>query len=209
MTPLPPVADALKVTQGWQIGNNLKAESILHFAYTGSSPDSSACVALAADINAAAATEFKGLMVETNAVGLTTVLDINSDSGAAGTGGEVTPGTLDVEPYPASTAIVINHAIARRYRGGKPRTYAPFGSSNNLLTAGTFNTTFTGDVTTAWASFITSCLAASSGGCDISTYISVSYFADKVLRETPHVDTITSSLARQAVGTQRRRNKNA
>lgn len=144
-----------------------------------------------------------------NKIGLGTVLDLASSTGASGQGGITTGGTLATLAVPASTCVVVNHQIARRYRGGKPRTYCPFGTANEMNSEGTWTAAFTGNVSTSFASFLTTALAASSGGVTLTHFVNVSYYHNGALRGTPAVDNIVQSLARQAIGTQRRRNKGA
>lgn len=209
MTPLPPVADVLKYTQNWEIGSNHKAESILYFQYTGGPPSTSACQALAADIQAAMVSDCKALMSSAWIIGPGTVLDINSNTGAEGTGGTPNNGTRTGSAQIASACVVINHAITRRYRGGKPRTYAPFLTETDLLTVGTWQSSSLTAVTTGWASFVTTALASSSGGVSLTAYGAVSYFLNGAPRTTPVFEPITASSARQVIGSQRRRLKGA
>jgi hypothetical protein len=209
MAPLPPAANVIKYTQSWILQGNLRAESILHFLYAGGPPATADCQAIAAAIQASAVTNFKGRMGSNNKVGLGTVLDIASNTGAQGQGGITTSGTLATLSNPASTCVVVNHQIARRYRGGKPRTYCPFGTANELNSEGTWTAAFTGNVSTSFSTFLTTALAASSGGVTLTHFVNVSYFHAGALRGTPVVDNIVASLARQPIGTQRRRNKGA
>lgn len=209
MAPLPPVPDVIKASLNWQIQGNHTAESILHFVYAGGPPSSSVCSALAADIQAAAVSNLKALLPIGTLLGQCTVLDLASATGAQGVGGTATAGTRSGQPLVASTCVVMNHSIARRYRGGKPRSYCPFGIATDPQTAGTWQAGFLTTVNTAWSTFITTALAAASGGVTLTEFASVSYYHAKVLRTTPVVDPITQSLARTRIGTQRRRNKTA
>jgi hypothetical protein len=199
----------LKYSQIWELDNNDNAESILHFQYSGSAPSTSDCSALAATFQAAAVTNLKSLLHTINALGIATVLDLGSSTGASGSGGSITSGTLTGTQLPASTCVVMNHHIARRYRGGKPRTYAPFGSSSSTATTGSWGTGFLNNCNSDWSAFITSCKAASSGATTVTNFVNVSYYNNKTLRVTPQVDTISASIARTRMGTQRRRNRTA
>lgn len=203
------MTQVLKSTQSWHIQNNTTAETILHWLYTGSNPTVADLQGLAADVQAAAVVEFKPLMATQNAVGLVTLLDLNSNTGNEGSGGSVTAGTLATLENPASTCVVMNHAIAPRYRGGKPRSYCPFGTANQLNTSGTWTAAHVTNCNTAWANFISSVLTSTVGGIEITEFVSVSYYKDKALRVTPAINPISQSLARTRVGTQRRRNKTA
>lgn len=209
MPALPPVTDTIKVSLSWILDQNLTAESILHFLYTGGHPSTSDCQGIAATIQAGAVTQFKPLMHPVNKVGLVTVLDIDSNTGSEGTAGTTTAGTKTGNSNPASAAVVMNHSIARRYRGGKPRSYAPFGTDVDQNTTGTWTTTLVGNANTAWSNFITDCLAATSGSTVVAQYISVSYFSGGSQRVTPVKDPIVQTLGRIRIGSQRRRLKTA
>ncbi len=209
MAPLPPVPNAVKVQLGWYVGGNSRVENVLHFLVSGGPPSSATCAALAADIQAAQITEFKAQTHTANGIMPCTLTDISSGSGLQGVGGTATGGSLSGSYNSAQTAIVINHHVARRYRGGKPRSYLPLGNQGALTTPGEWLNSFVTGITTDWASFITTCLAASSGGVSISSFVSISYFHAGAVRATPVVDTILQSTARQQVGSQRRRIKGA
>lgn len=209
MPPLPPASNVIKAKLSWVLDLNTTAESILYFQYAGGTPSAADCAALAADIQASAVTNLKALVNVINKIGLVTVQDIGSSTGKEGIGGTVTAGTRTGNANPASTCVVMNHSIARRYRGGKPRTYFPAGGSADLASTGTWNTSLTNTCNTNWSTFITTCLAATSGSITLPNYVSVSYFNNGALRGTPEVDVISGTIARLRIGTQRRRNKTA
>lgn len=209
MPPLPAVTDVIKYTQLWTVGANAKASSIFHFKYSGGPPNASDCTALAATFQAAMVTQFKPLMGANYWVGLGTVLDLNSNTGAAGTGGTATQGTRTGAALSGQNCCVITHQIARRYRGGKPRSYFPIGNETDVNTVGTWGATFVAAVQSAINAWVVDALAASSGSTTITQYGSVSYYLNKALRATPEWDPILESLVRQRFGTQRRRIKTA
>lgn len=209
MQVLPPVANTGKVSIQWVLDLNTTAESILYFNYSGGPPSTANCQGLAAGVQAAAVVRFKPLLQAVNKIGLVTFQDIASSSGNEGQGGSTTGGTRTGNSNPASTCIVMNHSIAQRYRGGKPRTYAPFGVDADQNTTGTWTSAFVGTCNTAWANFITDCLAVSSGPNSLTQYIAVSYYHDDALRATPVQYPITQTLGRTRIGTQRRRLRTA
>lgn len=210
MPPLPVVANVLKAQQGWHVGNNIRAENVLHFQYSGGPPTATACAALAADIQAAFVTAWKTLTHPSNSIGTCTVTDIASTTGAQGTGGAVTAGTLtSSHELTASAAFVMNHQIARRYRGGKPRTYLPVYASEELLTPGTWTATNVTGGASAWSTMMTTILSSSSGGVTLTAFVCVSYFTGGSLRGTPLVEVVQQSVGRTTVGSQRRRLKGA
>jgi hypothetical protein len=209
MPALPPVPNVIKAQLGWVLDLNDSAMAVLHFRYTGGPPAAPDCAAIAADIQAAAITNFRGQMVNLNKVGECRVVDIASNTGHEGVGGTASAGTKAGNPNPASTCLVMNHHIARRYRGGKPRTYLPVGVNADLNSTGTWLGAFQTTMTTAWSNFITTCLAASSGGTSLTDFVSVSYYGPSGVRPSPVVDVVFQSTARQRLGTQRRRNATA
>lgn len=209
MAPLPPVANVVKATFDWHVGSNVGAQNILHFQYSGGHPSASDCSSLAATFQAALVSELKGYLHTSNSIGQCTVQDIDSNTGAEGFGGTVTAGTLSGSYLGASICAVMNHSIARRYRGGKPRSYLPLGSSSEAATAGTWVGGMVTSVSADFEDFITSCLAATAGTTDITHFVSVSYYFNKALRTTPVVDVISQSALRTRMGSQRRRLKTA
>lgn len=209
MAALPPVPGCIKAQIGWYIGGNARAENVLHFMVSGGPPSASALAGLAAIIQAAQVTEFKSSTSTANGIESCTCTDISSTSGAQGVGGTVTGGSLTGGYNSAATSMVINHHVSQRYRGGKPRSYLPLGNQANLSTPGQWTNTFATNMTTNWASFITQCLAATSGGVAITSFVAVSYYHAGAVRSTPVTYTINNSTARQQVGSQRRRIKGA
>jgi hypothetical protein len=138
-------------------------------------------------------------------IGLVTVLDLNSNTGAEGIGGAAATGTRAGSSIPASNCVVLNHNIARRYRGGHPRTYAPFGANADTATTGTWGGTFLNTCQTNFNAWVAGCLTTSTGGVSLVQYGSVSYFSGGHLRGTPVWDPILSTTSRSRIGSQRRR----
>lgn len=209
MPPLPPVTDVVKVNLGWGIGNNANAESILHFGYSGSPPAVLDCETIASAIQSAAITHLGPLISAYSSIQHVTVLDLNSNTGNEGTGGTPTSGTLSGTYLSANACVVINHQIARRYRGGHPRSYCPFGVQASLSSAGQWSSTFRSTVLTDWTAFITACTSVTGGATALNEFVCVSYYNDKTLRVTPLVEPITGYVVRGRVGSQRRRTKTA
>jgi hypothetical protein len=209
MTPLPPVANTLKCQLGWYIDNNDRVENVLHFTYTGGTPSAGNCAGFAADFQASQITNLKPYTHTVNGIETCTVTDIGSTTGAQGTGGTVTGGSMTGSYLPAQTAMVVNHHISQRYRGGKPRSYLPLGNQASLLTPGQWTSSFVTNISTAWATFMTTCLAATVGGITLTNFVAVSYIHAGSVRGTPVTYPIINTTARQTVGSQRRRIKGA
>jgi hypothetical protein len=194
----------LKVQQRWTDQLDTGAMSVLHFSYTGGPPSSANCATMAAAISTAAGNRFKSLMSAAAAVGTCTITDLTSATAGEGTGGPVTVGTRAGNVLAPGTAFVIYHEVARRYRGGKARTYLPIGVggdiSNGRWTAGII-----ASVTTAWQNFIADVLASGTG-CTIAQFLSLSYYDAGARRATPRQDPVIGEAYNSLIGSQRRRN---
>lgn len=206
MTPRPPVPGVLKVTLNWSAENDTGAVTVFHLSYTGGPPSSANCATMAAAIQADAVTRFLALLnSEDSYVGPVTVLDLSSDMGGEGTGGDATNGTRAGDQLSAGTAVVVSKHVARHYRGGHPRSYLPLGSAGDIV-EGTWGSTFAGNVNTAWTDFINDCTSDGTG-CVITGEVSVSYVNGGAPRVTPQKDPILSYTTNIVVGSQRRRNR--
>ncbi|MBA0087123.1 MAG: hypothetical protein HRJ53_19235 [Acidobacteria bacterium Pan2503] len=120
----------------------------------------------------------------------------------------------------ANDCALVNLHIARRYRGGKPRQYWPFGVITDLNNTKNWNTSFQTAVNNAMIALNSAAIAMAWTGGNIAAPVNVSYYhgftvvtnpitgrARNVpkLKATPDVDTITGQSCNQRVATQRRR----
>lgn len=111
-------------------------------------------------------------------VTLTEVLaqDLSSDTGAVGTATVSLTGDRSGGPLPAEVVSLINFVVARRYRGGKPRIYLPYGTDSDILDPQHWEAAFVTALTTAWGSFITDSFAAVWTGGGPLEQVVVSYY---------------------------------
>jgi hypothetical protein len=101
--------------------------------------------------------------------------------------------------------VLVKHVIARRYRGGHPRTYLPPAPTSELLTTSLWAPGLVTAIQTGWNTFVGAILSATYTGTTMASYINVSYRSGNAPRVTPVVDLITGSIVEQMVATQRRR----
>lgn len=220
MPPLPAVPQALKAQLHWSLASAPDMQTILHFAYAGGPPTPTDALNLATDIYNA--------MVAANAqwssdidFSEVVVTDLSSASAAVGTHSASTPGGRTPGGLDNGTALVVNYHIDRRYRGGKPRSYLPWGVGSDLVSRTAWSSTFVaacqGDLNTFFAAVI----GATSGTTSITEHISVSYYEGFTVvtspttgraknvpkrRSSPLVDNVTGITASLRPGSQRRRN---
>lgn len=221
MTPLPAVPNVVKVKLLWTVGEDMHAVTVLHYRYSGGPPDAADLVTLGTAVNALVVSTGLSLLIATNSYDGCELLDLSSPSGAGVTVAASHVGTLGGVSLGAAVAFVCSYRIVRRYRGGKPRSYFPFGSTAVLTDAQTWTTPFDALVPSFMNAMNTALVG--TGGMTITVVIqcSVSYYhgftvtpPDPVTgrvrtiptkRVTPLVDDVSGWLFNPRPGTQRRR----
>jgi hypothetical protein len=118
--------------------------------------------------------------------------------------------------------VLVNFLITRRYRGGKPRWYLPWGGGGDLTSRQEWTAGFITNVTSAISAIRTGFIGASSGSTSVSNQVNVSYYSGftavenpithrwrnvPTLRATPAVGVIESYSVAGLVSSQRRRNR--
>src|SRR5580698_4841398 len=137
------------------------------------------------------------------AVSVTTLklTDLSSDTGAVYEKSvSWTGGRIGISAQ-ASACVMATYAITRRYRGGHPRTYFPFGDAALQLDPQSWDETFVANVAANLATFndvVNGYSPASQLGC-------VSYYSGGVVRATPIFEVFTSSAVEVGIRSQRRR----
>lgn len=134
-------------------------------------------------------------------------IDLTSDTANSGSIVQSAFGARSGDFMPASVAMVASLEINRRYRGGHPRKYLPWGTAGTMASGSTID----------WDSgFVTSCQSAlgniledfigvTEGSTSWDTVVNVSYRTGDAVRATAVVDPITSGIIRPRICTQRRR----
>lgn len=219
MPALPNVANVVRAQLLWTQASDADVSTSLFFSYSGSAPNSSDANNLAVVLSNAFGA-IKGDWAEDTTLSGARVTDLSSASGGQGEATSSFDGTRSGDFLTASAAFVLSFAIARRYRGGKPRVYLPWGTWADLLSptawSSTTRTDFVSDFTSAIATFV----GTTEGSCTITDHVNVSYYKGSTvvispttgrarnvptLRDTPVVDQMTAISAPARVGSQRRR----
>lgn len=222
MPTLPPVPAVAKIGLAWQFGSDLLSFNNLHAHYTGPAPSNATCAALAADVHAAVLAHLLGAIGTNRAILYTRVTDLSSSSGGIGEHHGGNNGTRAGPYLPDSMGVLAEHSIARRYRGGKPRTFTPMGIASDIDTSGDWNAAALAGINTMWQAFWTALTAITESGTAFDQMVSVSYFQGSTWvpvppvpnrakqvptpRGAPVVDNITSTGLSLRPGSQRRRN---
>jgi hypothetical protein len=222
MPPLPSPGDVLRVE--FKTGDNATVEAGSRFFlnYTGTRPITSDLNTLASDVNTAWDNWISNVVSTAEALHGVIITDLSIDTGAEGTWTGTTAGKETfAEPIIASGCAVVNHQIARRYRGGRPRTYLRCGGSDALASGSTnqWSSAFQSSVLTQWQGFVAEILALSGFPFALQNIVNVSWFNGNtvfitptgrsrnipVKRATPLVDVVVNSVVAPKVGSQRKR----
>lgn len=145
----------------------------------------------------------------TDASGVFWDTDGNETTGSAV---EDVPGTDTGNVNPAQVAFVVSWRVTTRWKGGHPRSYFPGVTNDELASAHTYQPTYVSDWQDAADAFLTAVAAVSSGSLSVESLAVLRRFADggseavpKVYLDPPELIDIVSAIARNDIGTQRRR----
>lgn len=221
MPALPDAPGVLKVALSGTINATNPWLSRFFVHYTGTAPSTSQL----ATFNAAVASAYSSDIVSlaTGAVELTQIetIDLTSPTSAVAVTAETISGSRSGTSIPAAAAMVTSYEISRRYRGGHPRGYWPWGVTGDITSDVVWAAAFVSASHTGITNLMTAVVAAGWTGAGTLTQVNVSYYEGfsvvtnpithrarnvPTLRGAPVVDAITSIVARSSIGTQRRRN---
>lgn len=222
MPPLPPPGKVIRVE--FKVGTNASVEAGSRFfvTYTGGPCSAGDLNTFASDVATNWGVEIAPFVFTTEALHGVTCTDLATDVGAEGTWtGDIAGTDANGAELPANAAAVVNHHIARRYRGGRPRTYLRAGTTASLATGSTneWSTTFQNSLLTAWSAWVTYVGGRSYASFTVDGEANVSWFSGNtvfttptgrarnipVKRAVPLLDPIVGSVVAAKVGSQRKR----
>lgn len=221
MPALPSVPKVVKVVlQQALLGATRDLINRFFIQYTGTAPTNSQLDTFAQAVTTSWGTNVVPLANADCSLETVSCEDLTSPTSAVGSSSLGSTGTRSGGANGAAMCVVMQEKMARRYRGGHPRVYLPWGSDSDLESANTWGTAFTASAEAAWINFIDDILAAGWTGAGTLSAVNVSYYAGftnvtspsgrarpkPTLRGTPVVDAITSYAMNPLVGSQRRRN---
>ena len=220
MTPLPPVSSVLRLALEWTDNASISAGCRLFFSYSGGPPAAADLTSLCTDVEGYYKTYLAGSAASTQILTSITATDLQTSSGNVGVAEVSVPGTNANGQLPAGMATCMNHKIARRYRGGKPKTFLPLGTVADVANGNTWTDAYQTAFATSFLEFVGDVLTFTSASFQPTNHVNVSYYAGFTavlnpvtgryrnvpkLRATPVIDTITTSVVAPKFGSQRRR----
>lgn len=222
MPALPPVPQVLRFLFKHTAGDDMDVLNRLFFKYSGGPP-------VDVDLDSIATTAF-GLWnthVSTNFYSGQTLVqcsveDLTSPTSAIGQHTGSIAGTGGANPMAAGSAFVLQHKVARRYRGGHPRTYLGIFPDNAIATPQTWASPFDTNIASGFNDFVAAMDSIVVAGTSILFPVNVSYYEGftnftfpsgrtrpipKLRVGGPVIDQIIDTTFNPNVGSQRRRNE--
>jgi hypothetical protein len=177
MPALPAVPQVLRVQFHWTIGEDTTTATTLHMHYTGTAPNAAACSGLALALGNAMDTMTALTMLNTYSMTAVRVTDLTAAAAGDATSAFSTAGGKSGTMIAAGACALANYQIGRRYRGGKPRSYWPFGWAEEMADPQKWGATFINTCDTALNSFVSTAKGTTVSGTTIDQLVSVSYFS--------------------------------
>jgi hypothetical protein len=204
------------------VGTDANALTLLHFRYSGAPPSAAQCATYCTSFNALTAAEWPLVLSTFHSYLGCGVVDLSGPLGQSGSAGTAVAGTRGSDYLGASSCVLVHYPIGRRYRGGKPRSYLPWGVHADLTQPQVWLPASVTDFTTVWASILNAVVAAGPiGSAVIGSQVNVSYYGPpnrlitgstgrvrtiSTTRVTPLVDDLPTFSISNKVASQRRRN---
>lgn len=222
MPALPNVPNVLRCRLLFDMGGKLDQGLRFFLQYSGTAPNVATLTTLAGDITTAFSGSGKPQSVMNAVNELTGVIleDLTSPTSAAVTVPEAVSGSVVTAALPSDVCVLSGYLIARRYRGGHPRTYWPLGSAADLTTPQAWSSAALTSFLDAVETFYSDIVGTTISGMTIGAHVNISYYEGFTsvenpithrwrnvpdLRAAPLIDPITGYDIAQFPGSQRRR----
>jgi hypothetical protein len=218
---LPVVPKVIKTDLVGSYGGDTDVVNRFYLQYTGTAPTAGDLDTIANAIGASWDSNIASVCSETAvALSAVTMTDLSTVTSPSVEQPAVFPGTRTGAELPADACFVTGYEITRRYRGGHPRGYWPFGVAADLATAQTWDSGFITAAVDAVAGFFGTIPGLVWTGGGVLSQVSVSYYEGFTavenpithryrnvpnVRVTPLIDAVADIVGRPRVGSQRRR----
>ena len=187
MPPLPSVPNVIRVVITNQRNDGRPFINVLHWTYGGTPPPNSVCATFAQEFWTQWTSHLTAHQPAQTSLFSVEVTDLSSDvsGGAIYTNGDTpVPGTSIHGMLPGSTAFLVSKFVARRFRGGHPRSYLPIGTTDDLNDDGDWKAASRDSMLAAYGSLVNGMVGAASGGTTLGEECAVSY-TSKIVNPVP------------------------
>lgn len=208
MPPLPVVPQVCKLVISGTY-HDAKWINIYYVHYTGSAPAATDIYNYLTAIDSHVGTAYGAEMSVDNEVTLYEMTDLTSATGASNSFTVSHFGVRTGDFMPAGVAMVASFEINRRYRGGHPRKYLPWGTAGTMASGSTidWDSAFVTDCQSKLTAMLGSgqLIGQTEGGTTWDEIVNVSYRNAGAVRATAVVDTVVNTIVRPRICSQRRR----
>lgn len=225
MPALPDVPQVIKVEAEWQLADGGFSRTRLYAHYSGVGPDAPTLITFLDALQ----THYHGsggpsCLSNDKALANWYATDLTTPSSAHAAVSVGDTGTRGTPAPPVSACVVTNWIINRRYRGGKPKAFWPFGIASDVVGDNAWDSGLLSTVNTMLTALLGELGGHTWSGGGTDRQVSVGYYEGFVnftgptgrtrprstLREvsgvpTPNVDTVTGIEMDNRIGSQRRR----
>lgn len=219
--PLPTPTGVVHIRLIYDNGTTGEFGHAVDWAYTGGPPTTGDLNSMATDVHTEWVAHLQGMLSDAMALKRVTLSDLHVPTTPDGEDttrviGSRTGGLLTIN---ASSCITFQ--INRKYRGGKPKSFTPFGLDGDCLDQSAWSSAWIATLSSAWSDFASSLTAISSGSTTLSDQVSVSYIEGPYTavpnsggtryritgtpKNPPKVDLVLGFTVQQKIGSQRRR----
>jgi hypothetical protein len=219
MPALPDVPSVLRFDMHFTIGEDLHAKDRFFMSYTGTAPTNAQLTTLAGAVATAYDTDLKNQAAADRTLTEIVITDLTSATASVGSDAVAIVGTLAGPGLPGNISTLESLGVTRRYRGGHPRIYWPFGGESVQLDDQKWTVAFVNGLDTQLALFYTAVKAAVWAGGGVLSQVNVSYYEGftvhtgvtgrarnvSTVRLVPLIDPVVGHQVRQGLASQRKR----
>lgn len=203
MGALPPVPGVYRCTATGHLAG-IPIATVFHLGYTGPPPTGQQALEVATGIGNSWSAHISPLQCSDVVMDTFTATDLSSETGADAVFEVTCTGSASGSPVPNQVQMVISKPLARRYRGGHPRTYLPGFPTADLASPTQWLSTASTNAANHWATFILGIISA-PGVQNVANEVVVHYVKDHLPLPVPLVDAFVGATASTLIGTLRRR----
>jgi len=185
MPPLPPAPGVVEVQLVHELNADNNVYTRLFNEFSGATPTVAQLATMASTLSGNWNTLLKPYAPADCVLREIVVTDLTSSSSSRGLWTGSITGTRSGTANPGLLCALVNYAIARRYRGGKPRSYLPYGTQSDLNGAAGWTSGFVSGLTTAWTDFIADVATAIGVWGTAGAQCAVSYYEGFASVENP------------------------
>lgn len=214
-----PESPVIRIRCLWNLTSVGEGGTRFFVGYSGPAPNSDTLENLGAAVFSAWAANLSGLCPFGITLDQVVCEDITTYTGATGISGGSSAGSRTGTSLPFQCAAQANYSISRRYRGGRPKGFWPFGVTEDLADDGHFNTAFLTDMASNLDAFFSEVTAFTAGGFLLTGQVNLSLYNGFTVttppdgrtrtvskyRDTAVVDPVTAVNPVARIGSQRRR----